>query len=73
MTEDDTLHSVPVALLFNTRKIFPELYSQKSPERAKFYMTEQKKVPRKLISSIQSETGSRVERKKRNFIYVRPA
>ena len=53
--------------------VFPELCSQISAERATFYMTEQRKVPRQLISSIQSDTGSRLERKKTNFIYVKPA
>lgn len=66
---------VPIVIYINTKRMFPELWYQKSNiKRTIFYMTELEKVPRRPNIFIQSETtGQQYKRKKRKFVYVKPA
>ena len=60
---------VPLVLLVNTKKIFPELWSRASVRRTKFYMTETRKIPRPPNSLAVMK--SKIEFNRRTVIYVR--
>ena len=66
---------VPIVIYINTKRMFPELWFQKSNiKKTTFYMTELGKVPRLPNTFIQSETtGKQYKRKKGNVVFVKPA
>ena len=60
---------VPLVLLLNTRKIFPELWTGTVQGSTGFYMTEGVKIPRR-----DTETGeNQLNGQKGTFIFVKPA
>ena len=65
---------VPLVLLFNSKKIFPELWSRTLEGKSSFYMTEREKIPRRPNTFIETETiENELNRKKGTFIYVKSA
>ena len=64
---------VPLALLLNSRKIFPELWSGKVQAKSEFYMTEREKIPRQPTSVYTETVENQLNRKKGKFSYIESA
>ena len=64
---------VPLALLLNTRKVFPELWSDKGQAKSGFYMTEREKIPRQPTAVYTETVENQLNRKKGKLIYVESA
>ena len=67
---------IPLALIFTSRKKLPQLWSERSEKRKRFYMTEQeRKLPRRATNHTKNPrkelTKSFINNEERRFIYVK--
>ena len=64
---------VPLLLLLNTRKIFPELWTGTVQGTTGFYMTERVKIPRRPDTLTHTDTVDNQLNRKGIFIYIKSA